>query len=219
MILLHQIVFGTTRRGIFDGKARMLMAEYMGQNIFELALKPSQKSSFGFDEKALMMTDYMQNEHLMKHAPDFDGFDNDDDEDVDEAEELAAYRGEMLHGFLQCQGKEDAVAEQTAASFQAFLKKQQDALRRLSVSASSRSSESSVDESRGACSEPIRPPDRMNGIPAVISKSFGTEEGHSEARYDSAPQRGESLIRRASGRSTASALSMGSATSATITSN
>jgi hypothetical protein len=123
------------RRGIFDEKARM-MAEYMGQNNFEL-LKPSQKLSFGFDdEKALMMTDYMQNEHLMKHAPDFDGFDNDDDEDLDEAEELAAYRGEMLHGFLQCQGKQDAVAEQTAASFQAFLrnsKTHSDGFRSVSV--------------------------------------------------------------------------------------
>lgn len=174
--------------GIFDEKARM-MAEYMEQNDFKI-LEPSQRSSFSFDEKALLMAEYMQNEQFMTQAPDPDN----------EAEELAAYHGEMLHDYLHRHGKPDAVAEHTASAFQDFLKRQEDALNKLSLNGGSPSS--SIDElSRGAQSEPSYQSARLGGIPGVVSPDYDSQD-----RPDSA-RRGEQFVRRTSGISMASGAS------------
>ena len=77
------------------------------------------------------MAEYMQNERfMMQEAPD----------PGNETEELAAYHGEMLHGYLYRHGKPDAVAEHTASAFQDFLKRQEDALNKLSLNGGSPSS-------------------------------------------------------------------------------
>lgn len=112
---------------IVDEKSRM-MAEYLSQTDDGPAWdrKPAAKLDWEFDDdKAVMMIEYMNTEDTMtmKQAPGVE----------DKAAELAAYHGEMLHGFLQRNGQGDDLAEQTAAAFQDFLKRQQDALSKLSL--------------------------------------------------------------------------------------
>jgi hypothetical protein len=127
--------------GMFDEKSKM-MAEYLNQSD-DVAWdrKPAAKQEWGFNEKAAMMIEYMNNEETMKQAPDLE----------DETAELAAYHGEMLQGFLQRNGQGDDIAEQTAAAFQDFLKRQQDALGKLSLGGSPCAS---LQGSRSAFSEP-----------------------------------------------------------------
>lgn len=130
---------------IVDEKSRM-MAEYFHQNDDgPWDRKPAAKPEWEFDEKAVMMIEYMDSEQTMKQAPDL----------ADEKAELAAYHGEMLHGFLQRNGHGDDLAEQTAAAFRDFLKRQQDALAKLglgsSPSGSAQGCGSSFSEPSGYC--------------------------------------------------------------------
>jgi hypothetical protein len=132
------------------------------------------------------MAEYMQNEQFMTQAPDPDN----------DAEEFAAYHGEMLHDYLHRHGKADAVAEHTASAFQEFLKRQENALNKLSLNAGSPSS--SLAESTGSRGA------KSGGIPGVISPDYDYQGRHESGR------RGDQPIRRTSGVSLASGASAAS---------
>jgi len=167
----------------FDEKA-LMMAEYMRQSEPEQAPPPPKKPAF--DEKALMMAEYMQAE-----PQNFE---------EDEQAELAAYHGEMLQGFLQRHGKGDDTALQTASAFQDFLKRQQDALGKLSTPSGSVCSGSSPGGSRGevsrgaysesAATNVFRVQKQQAGVPVFIG---GGPNGFGNTK------RNESFVRNKSG--------------------
>jgi hypothetical protein len=170
----------------FEEKAKM-MAEYFkhDEKLSEKASSPP-KAIFGFDEKAQMMADFMEDEKNLKS--------NSDSEE--DAEDLAAYHAEMLQGFLQRQGKGDAIAEQTAMAFQHFLFRQQDALSKLSGGEATRSG--SFADSRGAFSEPVaRLPSHRNTFPTFITQRATDDSGLPQSMMPLSDHIGKSSIHSA----------------------